>query len=187
MCALGTFPKRLRCNQPMDDTQAGSYAMSKRPGRRLRTTRQSPQPIVARHMVQGVPDNSPGAVESSYLTGPVIARGAPIASGKAGSRSAINGSAMTEIADQVRQIISDHFKARNIDASRVVLGAHLVGDLGADSLDLVEIVFALEDQFGREIGEEETERLVTVGDVIALIEYRVMKPTSQSTRHSPTL
>jgi acyl carrier protein len=77
---------------------------------------------------------------------------------------------MTEIADRVRQIIANHFRARNIDPARVVPAARLVEDLGADSLDLVEIVFALEDQFGREIGDEETERLVAVADVIALIE-----------------
>jgi acyl carrier protein len=94
---------------------------------------------------------------------------------------------MSVIADKVRQIISDHFKAREIDPSHVVPEAHLVEDLGADSLDIVETVFAVEDQFGHEIGEEETEGLVTVADLIALIEYRVMKPTSQSTRHSPTL
>jgi acyl carrier protein len=52
----------------------------------------------------------------------------------------------------------------------VVPDARLVEDLDADSLDLVEIVFALEDQFGREIAEEETERLLTVANVIALIE-----------------
>jgi acyl carrier protein len=83
--------------------------------------------------------------------------------------------------------ISDHFKAIEIDPSHVVPEAHLVEDLGADSLDIVETVFAVEDQFGHEIGEEETEGLVTVADLIALIEYRVMNPTSQSTRHSPTL
>jgi len=77
---------------------------------------------------------------------------------------------MTEIADRVRQIVSNHFRARNIDPARVIPGASLAEDLGADSLDLVEIVFALEDQFGREISEEEAEQLLTVADVIALIE-----------------
>jgi acyl carrier protein len=63
--------------------------------------------------------------------------------------------------------ISDHFKAIEIDPSHVVPEAHLVEDLGADSLDIVETVFAVEDQFGHEIGEEETEGLVTVADLIA--------------------
>jgi acyl carrier protein len=67
-------------------------------------------------------------------------------------------------------MIVDHFKARNIDPARVLPGAHLVEDLGADSLDMVEIVFALEDQFGREISETEIEKVGTVGDVMALIE-----------------
>jgi acyl carrier protein len=77
---------------------------------------------------------------------------------------------MTEIADQVRQIIVDHFKARHVDPARVAPEARLVEDLGADSLDLVEIVFALEDHFGREIDEADIELAVTVGDIIALIE-----------------
>ena len=78
---------------------------------------------------------------------------------------------MTDIADRVRQIIVDHFaKVRNVDPSRVVPNARLVEDLGADSLDLVELVFLLEDQFDREISEGETAKLITVGEVIALIE-----------------
>ena len=43
---------------------------------------------------------------------------------------------MTDIADRVRQIIVDHFKARDIDSARVVPDARLIEDLGADSLDL---------------------------------------------------
>lgn len=78
--------------------------------------------------------------------------------------------AMTKIADFIREIISDHFKTRQIGPASVVSDARLVEDLGADSLDLVEIAFALEDQFGREFAEEETERILTVGDIIALVE-----------------
>ena len=79
---------------------------------------------------------------------------------------------MTDIADRVRQIIVDHFtKVRHIDASRVVPDAHLVEDLGADSLDLVEILFSLEDQFDREISEDQMTKLATVRDIITLIEH----------------
>jgi acyl carrier protein len=76
---------------------------------------------------------------------------------------------MTEVAEQVREIIATHFKERGIDPARVVPKAHLHGDLEADSLDLVEIAFALEDHFGREITEPEMNRIMTVGDIIALI------------------
>jgi len=77
---------------------------------------------------------------------------------------------MTDIGDRVRQIIVDHFtKARHIDASHIVSDARLLEDLNADSLDLVEIFFSLEDEFEREISEDQAAKLVTVGDVIALI------------------
>ena len=56
--------------------------------------------------------------------------------------------------------------------SRVVPNARLVEDLGADSLDLVDIVFSLEDHFGCEIAEEDVARVVTVGDVVELIQGR---------------
>jgi len=78
---------------------------------------------------------------------------------------------MTDTADRVRQIIVDHFtKIRGVEASRIVPDARLVEDLNADSLDLVEILFSIEDQFGREMSEVQAAKLVTVRDVIALIE-----------------
>jgi acyl carrier protein len=52
-------------------------------------------------------------------------------------------------------------------------GAQLIEDLGADSLDLVDIGFALEDHFGREINEADVERAVTVGDIISLFGPRM--------------
>ena len=73
--------------------------------------------------------------------------------------------------DRVRQIVVDHFrKVRHIDPSHVLPDARLIEDLNADSLALVEIVFLLEDEFGREISEDQTAKLLTVGDVISLIE-----------------
>ena len=78
---------------------------------------------------------------------------------------------MTDTADHIHKIIADHFaRVRGIDAARVVPSAHFVNDLDADSLDVIEIVFSLEEQFGREIAEHELDKLVTVADVIALIE-----------------
>jgi len=78
---------------------------------------------------------------------------------------------MTAVADHVRQVIVDHFtKVRHTDASRIVPDANLVEHLGADSLDLAEIVFSLEDQFDREISEDQAAKLLTVRDVIALID-----------------
>jgi acyl carrier protein len=78
---------------------------------------------------------------------------------------------MTDTADRVRQIIVDHFmKIRPIDAAVVVPNARLLEDLHADSLDLVESFFLLEDEFGLEVSEDQAASLVTVGDIITLIE-----------------
>jgi acyl carrier protein len=78
---------------------------------------------------------------------------------------------MTDTADRVRQIIVGHFtKIRPVDAAAVVPDARLLEDLHADSLDLVEISFLLEDEFGREVSEDQAGSLVTVGDIITLIE-----------------
>ena len=55
---------------------------------------------------------------------------------------------------------------------KVVEGASFVDDLGADSLDAVELAMAFEEEFGCEIGEAEAETLVTVGDAVKFLEER---------------
>jgi acyl carrier protein len=83
---------------------------------------------------------------------------------------------LRDVSDQVRQIIIDHFASvkhvdvRHADLSLVVPHARLIEDLSADSLDLMEIVFALEDEFGREITEGDLAKVETVGHLIELIE-----------------
>lgn len=78
---------------------------------------------------------------------------------------------MTSIADRVKKIISEHLGA---EPGKVTPGADLSGDLGADSLDLVEIVMAVEQAFGIKIPDDAADRVVTVGDAIALVERMVM-------------
>ena len=53
-----------------------------------------------------------------------------------------------------------------IDAEEVLLESSFIDDLGADSLDIVELLMALEEEFDIEIPDEEAEKLVTVGDVV---------------------
>jgi acyl carrier protein len=60
-----------------------------------------------------------------------------------------------------------------VSASEVVPEAKFVDDLGADSLDLVELVMALEDEYGIEIPDEDAEKIVTVGDALKYIQERV--------------
>ncbi|MGL2697054.1 acyl carrier protein [Helicobacter pylori] len=57
-----------------------------------------------------------------------------------------------------------------IDVSQVTPEAEFVKDLGADSLDVVELIMALEEKFGIEIPDEQAEKIVNVGDVVKYIE-----------------
>ncbi|MCI9270022.1 MAG: acyl carrier protein [Dorea sp.] len=61
-------------------------------------------------------------------------------------------------------------EALGVEEAKVTEGASFKEDLGADSLDLFELVMALEDEYGVEIPTEELEKMVTVGDVVKYIE-----------------
>ena len=74
---------------------------------------------------------------------------------------------MSEIQDQVKKIVVDHL---GIDESKVIPEAKFIDDLGADSLDTVELVMAFEEEFGSEISDSEAEKILTVGDAIKFIE-----------------
>jgi len=65
--------------------------------------------------------------------------------------------------DKVKQIIVDQL---GVDASEVTEKASFIDDLGADSLDTVELVMAFEEEFGLEIPDEAAEKLQTVGDAL---------------------
>lgn len=68
--------------------------------------------------------------------------------------------------EQIKTIVADNL---GIDEAKVTEGASFKEDLGADSLDLFELVMALEDEFGIEIPTGDLEQIVTVGDVINYI------------------
>ena len=69
--------------------------------------------------------------------------------------------------EEMKELIAEGL---NIDESRITEGASFKDDLGADSLDLFELVMSLEDKYDVEIPSEELEKLLTVGDVIKYIE-----------------
>jgi len=71
--------------------------------------------------------------------------------------------------DKIRQIIADQL---GVKKEEVTDGAKFVDDLGADSLDTVELVMALEEEFGIEIPDEDAEKLATVGDALRYIEEK---------------
>lgn len=62
-----------------------------------------------------------------------------------------------------------------VDENAVVPEAKFIDDLGADSLDLVELIMALEDEYGIEIPDEDAEKIVTVGDAINYLKERLAK------------
>lgn len=71
------------------------------------------------------------------------------------------------IEDRVRDIIVDQL---GVNADQVTLEAKFIEDLGADSLDTVELVMAFEEEFEIEVPDEEAEKLQSVGDVVSYIE-----------------
>lgn len=77
---------------------------------------------------------------------------------------------MASVEQKVREIIVEQL---GVDPEQVTREASFVEDLGADSLDTVELVMALEEEFDLEIQDEEAEKLATVGDAIEYIEGRL--------------
>lgn len=73
------------------------------------------------------------------------------------------------VQDRVKEIIVEQL---GVNADQVTPEAKFIEDLGADSLDTVELVMAFEEEFGAEIPDEDAEKLQTVGDVIKYIEER---------------
>jgi acyl carrier protein len=72
--------------------------------------------------------------------------------------------------EKVREVISNQL---SIEKDKVTEDAHFINDLGADSLDLVELVMAFEEEFDVEIPDEDTEKLQTVSDCVNYILSKV--------------
>ena len=69
----------------------------------------------------------------------------------------------------VKKIVADHL---GVDEQKVTDEASFIDDLGADSLDTVELVMAFEEEFGSEISDNEAEKILTVGDAVKFIEAK---------------
>ena len=74
---------------------------------------------------------------------------------------------MADVEQKVKDIIINEL---GVEAEKVTPEARFVDDLGADSLDTVELVMAFEEEFGMEIPDEDAEKLQTVGDAISYIQ-----------------
>ena len=77
---------------------------------------------------------------------------------------------MSEILEKVQSIIAEKL---SVDAADVTPEKSFTNDLGADSLDTVELIMEFENVFGIKIPDEETEKIMTVGDAVAYIESQV--------------
>lgn len=73
---------------------------------------------------------------------------------------------MADVFERVKKIIVDRL---GVDAEEVKLESSFKDDLGADSLDIVELVMELEDEFEMEISDEDAEKITTVGEVVEYI------------------
>ena len=76
---------------------------------------------------------------------------------------------MSEVETKVKQIVVDHL---GIDEAKVTDESSFIDDLGADSLDTVELVMAFEEEFGSEISDTEAEKILTVGDAVKFIDSK---------------
>ncbi|MBS2968952.1 acyl carrier protein [Metabacillus sp. KIGAM252] len=74
---------------------------------------------------------------------------------------------MADVLDRVTKIIVDRL---GVDASEIKMESSFKDDLGADSLDVVELVMELEDEFDMEISDEDAEKIATVGDAVNYIQ-----------------
>ena len=74
-----------------------------------------------------------------------------------------------DVSSKVKKIVADHL---GIEEAKVTDEASFIDDLGADSLDTVELVMAFEEEFGSEISDSEAEKILTVGDAIKFIESK---------------
>ena len=73
---------------------------------------------------------------------------------------------MSDISDRVRKIVVEHL---GVEEDKVIVGASFIDDLGADSLDTVELVMAVEEEFGIEIPDDAAESIQTFGDAVKFI------------------
>lgn len=74
---------------------------------------------------------------------------------------------MSDIADRVKSIVVEHL---GVEGDKVVEGASFIDDLGADSLDTVELVMAFEEEFGCEIPDDAAEKILTVKDAVNFLQ-----------------
>ena len=76
-----------------------------------------------------------------------------------------------DVTQKVKKMVAEHL---GIEEVKITEEANFIDDLGADSLDTVELVMAFEEEFGSEISDSEAEKILTVGDAIKFIESKAV-------------
>ena len=79
---------------------------------------------------------------------------------------------MSDVAERVKKIVIEHL---GVEEAKVTEGANFIDDLGADSLDIVELVMAFEEEFGIEIPDEDAEKITRVKEAVEYIESHSKK------------
>jgi acyl carrier protein len=74
---------------------------------------------------------------------------------------------MSDIAERIKKIVKEHL---DVEEDKITMNASFIDDLGADSLDNVELVMAFEEEFGVEIPDDAAETIQTVGDAVKFVE-----------------
>ena len=74
---------------------------------------------------------------------------------------------MSDIAERVKSIVVEHL---GVEGDKVIEGASFIDDLGADSLDTVELVMAFDEEFGCEIPDDAAEKILTVKDAVDFLQ-----------------
>ena len=74
-----------------------------------------------------------------------------------------------DVSQKVKKMVAEHL---GVEEVKVTEEANFIDDLGADTLDTVELVMAFEEEFGSEISDSEAEKILTVGDAIKFIESK---------------
>jgi len=91
----------------------------------------------------------------------------PVCCGQARDAFKLEVQTMSDIGERVKKIVVEHL---GVEPDKVVEGASFIDDLGADSLDTVELVMAFEEEFGCEIPDDAAETILTVGDAVKFLE-----------------
>ena len=88
---------------------------------------------------------------------------------------------MSDVGERVKKIVVEHL---GVEADKVVDSANFIDDLGADSLDTVELVMAFEEEFGVEIPDDQAETIVTVGDAVKYLEKASSQEVAAGRAHA---